>query len=112
VIASLSEYLLTGEVEAQNYFQIDGTVQILVNGQDIYQFSDLFESVSPPISFSASSGDTLRVLAKKAGNYEHYITPLWLFKPDGERIKLYHGGIVVSQIETGEIFLDLNYIIP
>ena len=112
-IASSSSYMLSGGTNGSQYFQLDGIVKILVNGENIYQRDiDFFGVAVPPIAFSASPGDSLRIIAKKAADSDHHLTSLWLFDPEGRGTKLYHRGIVGFEVMTDDAFLDLLFIIP
>jgi hypothetical protein len=111
-MASSSDYMLAGGSAGMGDIEFDASFEVFINGQSIYsKNANASNAITAPITFQAETGDRLRIVASVEDEQQHKVAPLWLFTPDGNGIKLFHGGLIKRIFDTSAD-MDVQYALP
>ncbi len=112
-MASSSDYMLAGGSAGMGDIEFDASFEVFINGLSIYsKIANASNEITAPITFQAEAGDRLRIVASIDDEQQHNVAPLWLFTPDGNGIKLFHGGSIVDRRSQSNVVMDVQYDLP
>lgn len=109
ISSSSNNYLLSSGSSTADPFLMNTKVEFYINDVRIFNHNGTEDPRVQPISFSATSGDKLRIVAggnKPSGS----ITAIWLHTPTGKGVKLSH--VASNLVSQRGVFLDLTYQLP
>lgn len=108
--AGTANYVLSGGSSGAEPLFLQTQFEVYLNGVRIFLRTPTDSTSPPPISFAATAGDELRIVA--GGVYASVrLDSLWLHTPGGTGIKLVHSPMSLD-MNVVDVFLDLVFVLP
>lgn len=109
IIAGSSSYTLSGGSTGSEGLELITSLEISLNGTQIYTHAASPIYIQPPIVFTAAPGDVLRIRA--GGEYPSAeLSSFWLHTPSGNGIKLFQA-MRSRDAQYTSVFLDVRYVL-
>ena len=112
--SSCTSFILSGGPDPDDQICVDDALRVRVNGVVIYRDPDNVASCVSPIAFNASTGSTLRVIARDVIANCRSLSPLYLHCATGGKSRFLHRGVPAFCVQSGweaGVFYNRSFII-